>query len=133
MNKIFIEIPGFEGFYAINENCEVKTIERMARPQYKPFKVKEKILKNWKNSEGYLMVKLSKRGVCRQHAIHRLLALTFIPNPQPNIFDCVRHLNDDKLDNRLINLAWGTKKDNAYDQMRNGIFKTIKCKGKDNF
>jgi HNH endonuclease len=35
---------------------------------------------------------------------HRLLALTFLPNPQN--YSCIDHINADKLDNSLKNLRW---------------------------
>jgi hypothetical protein len=34
----------------------------------------------------------------------------------------VRHLNDDKLDNRVENLARGTREDNVTDAIRNGRY-----------
>jgi hypothetical protein len=42
--------------------------------------------------------------------LHRLLAQTFIPNPN-NLSD-VDHINNNKLDNRLENLQWLSKSDN---------------------
>ena len=49
--------------------------------------------------------------------IHRILAQAFIPNP--NNYPVVRHLNDNKNDWRLSNLAWGTISDNAHDVYNN--------------
>jgi hypothetical protein len=78
------------------------------------------ILKNIvRNKDGYLSVCLyNNKNELKQ--LHRLLAETFIPNPDN--LPVVRHLNDNPTDNRLENLAWGTYKDNAKDSMKNGTF-----------
>ena len=50
-------------------------------------------------------------GNKRKHLkLHRLLAKAFIPNPQ-NLSE-VMHLDGNKLNNNLDNLAWGSHKDN---------------------
>ena len=51
--------------------------------------------------------------------IHRLLAELFIPNPDPENFKLVRHLDDDKTNNALSNLAWGSDKENYTDALKN--------------
>lgn len=57
------------------------------------------------HENGYLRVKLSKN-----YRVHRLVALTFIPNPENK--EQVDHINGDKRDNRLENLRWVTGKEN---------------------
>jgi hypothetical protein len=51
-------------------------------------------------------------------SLHRLLAIAFIPNPEN--LPMVRHLDDDRYNNALDNLAWGTSTDNHLDAVRNG-------------
>lgn len=51
--------------------------------------------------------------------IHRLMAETwFGPPPHPRAV--VRHLDGDRFNNRLSNLAWGTHAENSEDQVRHG-------------
>jgi hypothetical protein len=71
------------------------------------------------DKDGYLIVRLSradgKRGWFR---VHRLVALRYLSCPEGATV--VRHLNGDKQDNRVENLAWGTPKENSEDRDRHG-------------
>lgn len=53
---------------------------------------------------GYYQVRLSKDGIYYYKNLHRLIAETFIPNP--NNLRTVNHINGNKLDNRVSNLEW---------------------------
>ena len=55
---------------------------------------------------GYLRVSLMKNEKSHNMSIHRLIALTFIPNPYNKY--TVNHINHNKLDNRIENLEWAT-------------------------
>jgi hypothetical protein len=69
-------------------------------------------------NNGYTMFSFKRRGKKVKVGLHRFLATCFIPNPQK--CRLVRHLNDIKSDNRLINLAWGNDLENVRDAFRNG-------------
>jgi hypothetical protein len=48
-------------------------------------------------------------GVCihgRKYYVHRLLAHVFVPNPRPDIFTLVDHIDRDKTNNSISNLRW---------------------------
>lgn len=47
----------------------------------------------------------------QEWAIHRLVAMSFLPNP--NNKPEVDHINRNKADNRVENLRWVTTKENA--------------------
>ena len=67
------------------------------------------------NRLGYKQVTIGKK----HHRIHRILAMTFIPNPE-NKSD-VNHIDGDKLNNSLDNLEWSTRKENMKHAWDNGL------------
>lgn len=95
----FKYIPGYEGLYSINKNGDVYS-------HYKNI-----IVKTHTNRKGYLMVNLYKSGVGKLIPIHRLIALTFIPNPEnkPEI----DHIDTNRKNNSIDNLRWCTRKENC--------------------
>lgn len=64
-------------------------------------------------SHGYLNAAIGYRMLNRKY-IHRLVAEAFIPNP--NNYEQVDHLNNDRVDNRVENLRWSSRKMNNSTQ-----------------
>lgn len=84
----------------------------------------DKILKPSFDKDGYLTYRIMTSNNNRRHIrTHRVLAEWLIPNP--NNLPIVRHLNDNKLDCRIENLAWGDKSDNMQDMIKNGKFDKV--------
>lgn len=74
------------------------------------------IKSTWIGANGYLHVDIQENGKATKYALHRLLALAFIPNPEEK--RTVNHIDGDKLNNALSNLEWATDSENikhAYD------------------
>jgi hypothetical protein len=65
---------------------------------------KGKPLKPYKTKDGYLEVNLSEKGVTKKFNIHRLVAETFLCNPEG--LPQVNHLDGDPGNNHLQNLEW---------------------------
>jgi hypothetical protein len=72
-------------------------------------------------TNGYLMTQLSRldgdRGK-RTQTVHSLVLLAFV-GPRPAGHE-VRHLDGNRQNNRLSNLAYGTPAENGQDQLRHG-------------
>lgn len=49
-------------------------------------------------------------------SIHRLVALTFVPNPCPKVFKFVDHIDGNKLNNKASNLRWLTHQLNSMNR-----------------
>lgn len=63
------------------------------------------------DGNGYLRISLAFNGDKFPKKVHRLVALSFILNPE-NLPE-VNHLDGNKMNNRVNNLEWTSKKNNA--------------------
>ena len=80
---------------------------------------RNKLLNPQRHKQGYLQIHLSKDGIKCYRTLHRLVALTFIPNP--NNFKTVNHKNGIKSDNRVENLEWASQSQNNIHAFQKGL------------
>lgn len=109
--EIWKDVKGYEGRYQVSDLGRVKGIPRMAWSGRVFYKLKEKILKPGKNSEGYLVVVLCDGKTTKTNKVHRLVAKAFIDNPNNN--PVVNHKDSNKTNNCLENLEWCTHSENS--------------------
>lgn len=95
----FKYIPHYENLYSIDRSGNVFS------------HISGKILKPHPNHRGYLMVDLYKDGKVKKGVIHRLVAITYIPNP--NNLPEIDHIDTDRQNNNVNNLRWCTRKENC--------------------
>ena len=93
------DIKGYEGLYAITTEGDVYSYKR------------KKFLKPVADCKGYLFVRLCKDGKVKNYKIHRLVAETYLPNPEN--LPQVDHIDGNKMHNFLNNLQWITNRDNC--------------------
>lgn len=106
------DIEGYEGLYQVSNEGRVKSVQRVIqRSNGRPQTINEKILSQGTNFWGYKYVSLSNQFGHKTFTVHRLVAKTFIPNP--NNYEDINHKNEDKTLNTLENLEWCTAKYNA--------------------
>lgn len=116
-------IKGYEGIYEVNELGQVRSVDRIVEckdgsiRKYNGKELKPSIYKG-----GYAVVILSKNGVYKNCKVHRLVAETFLPNPDN--LPQVHHINHDRKDNRIQNLAWVTSAEQRDDHWRTTQSKT---------
>jgi hypothetical protein len=77
-----------------------------------------RILKPGRDRYGYPQVQLYRNGKSLMRPVHRLVLETFV-GPCPEGMEA-RHLDGDKGNPALSNLAWGTRAENREDQRRHG-------------
>lgn len=111
-DEIWKEMPDYEGLYLISNKGRVKSCSRTKNSGGRfEYLSKEKILKPSISKDGYLVVYLCKDGKKKSHALHRLVAIAFIPN-NGKLSD-VNHKDENKLNNAVENLEWCSKEYNT--------------------
>lgn len=108
------DIKNYEGLYAVTSCGKVWSYRS------------QKFLSPRVKENGYLEVVLSKDGVKKAYLIHRLIAETFIPNPDNK--PTVNHKDENKSHNYINNLEWMTSaENNAYGSRTQKTCKPVYC------
>ena len=108
----FKDVPGYEDIFQISRNGDIYS------------KRTNKVLKTHIGKRGYRMIATKiggRKGVCKTLKMHRLVALTYIPNPENK--EHVNHIDGDKLNNNASNLEWNTPRENIQHAERTGLSK----------
>lgn len=115
------DITDYEGMYQVSDQGKVRGLNRTAIRGNKIIRVKGMQLAERPNDKGYLTVSLCKKGVRQNYYIHRLVAISFIPNPDH--LPEVNHKNGNKKDNRVTELEWATTSANIQHAHDTGLNK----------
>ena len=122
MIEIFKDIKDYEGLYQVTNFGNVWSLNygRSGKP---------KLMTPIDNGGGYLQVSLSKNGETKTCLLHRLVAFTFLENPEN--LPQVNHKDEDKTNNFVFlnedgsvdkeksNLEWKNHRDNCNHGTRN--------------
>ena len=119
MDEDWRPVPGYESSYLVSDLGRVHSLDRrILRIDGKVKVVVGRIMRQTPNYNGHLRVQLysNRKGV--PFFVHTLVMAAFV-GPRYEGME-VRHLNGDPADNRLSNLAYGTRSDNMVDSIRHG-------------
>lgn len=95
--EIFLPIPNYEGLYEISNFGRVKS--------FKEHKINGKILKPNIDKDGYYQCGIRDKLYHRKwFRIHRLVLLTFVPNPMG--YNYTNHKDCNVTNNHISNLEW---------------------------
>lgn len=108
-------IEGYEGLYEISNYGRVKSFHYCKKQ-----KSNYRILVPVKQKTGYFTVNLYKNRKAKVSFVHRLVAQTFVPNPEN--LNVVNHKDENMENNYFENLEWCTHKYNlSYGTTRKRI------------
>ena len=123
--EIWKDVVGYEGYYQVSNMGRVKSLERKCKCCGNSTRtIRSKILKPG-NDKGYLKVNLHKDNKTKQHTVHRLVAIAFLPNE--NNYPCVNHKDENPSNNNVSNLEWCSYEyNNNYGTTKERTSKTLK-------
>ncbi len=111
------DVPGYEGLYKISSLGRVFSVRRRnvnGRGYTGGYCLKPRTYRN-----GYKFTGLSKNGEVKNVTIHRLVAESFVDNPEGKLE--VNHIDGDKENNAASNLEWCTRSENNAHAVRTGL------------
>lgn len=100
------EIVGVE----VSTLGNVRTLDRLVSSEKYTRFMKGRVLKKYGTSKGYLCVSIKIDGKWTMKKVHRLVAQTFLPNP--NGLPMVNHKDCNRKNNNVSNIEWC---DNSYN------------------
>lgn len=120
-SEVWKPVVGYEGYYEVSDRGRVRSVDRIIickGGQVRKLRGKIMSLQS-KGDFGHLQVILQRCGEYRHWAVHQLVAVAFIGECPEGMETC--HNNGIASDNRAENLRYGTKSENALDQVRHGV------------
>lgn len=105
------DIPGYENLYKISDTTLVKGLSGKKSP-------KERIIKPYVGSGGYLYVRLYNNDRGQNYLLHRLMFESFI-SPCPKGLE-ICHNDGNPKNNLIENLRCDTHKNNQKDMVKHG-------------
>lgn len=119
--EMWADIPGYEGWYQVSTWGVVRSVDRTIF--YEDGRIQKHRGKTMstssKGKNKYAVVGLCKNRKTRFEYVHRLVAMTFIPNTENKRE--VNHKDGNKRNNRLTNLEWTSSSENKRHAVAAGV------------
>ena len=119
ISEIWKDVKDYEGLYQISNLGNIRKMRFINNitNKEKQFNIKPQI-----NNSGYYRVMLFKNGNYKNKLLHRIVAETFINNPDKK--NQVNHKDGNKLNNCVQNLEWCSQSENMKHAYKNKLAKS---------
>jgi len=115
-------VVGYGGVYEVSNLGRVRSLDRWVRVNSGRRRTGVRYFSPAQTGKNKKYKRVLLRNPDKQRPVHQLVLEAFV-GPRPE--NCqVRHLDGDPSNNRLDNLAWGTKAENEADKIKHG---TLLC------
>lgn len=110
-----VNVPEYHDYYMVSNLGRVKSLDKIITgPNGTLFTKHGKLLSVMnRNAQGYQAAQLQHKGSRIFYYVHRLVAMSFIPNTDPEHKIYVNHKDENPMNNRVSNLEWATPSENA--------------------
>ncbi len=113
------DVVGYQGFYRVSDRGRVESVSRRVPHRGSGYlTIRQRILRMRRHNQGYVAVDFSKSRKLKSFLVHRLVLEAFV-GPCPEGME-VCHEDNDKTNNNLGNLRWGTRESNLRDRLFDG-------------
>lgn len=124
MSEEIVPVPGYEEYYGATRDGRVFSYNYNRTGETKELAQSSLFDKRRKSTTMYKRAKMFHINKNTPTAIHRVIALTFVPNPKGH--KCVNHIDGDKGNNNASNLEWCSIRDNVRHAEENGLADHVK-------
>ena len=128
-NEEWKDIKDFEGLYQISNYGRVKSFPKYHNTSddthKRGYTSKCKILRCGYKISGYLFVNLYKNKHKQMVTIHKLVCYNFMKKDEKS--QLIMHLDNNKQNNHISNLKFGTYKENIQDAYNDGLHSNMKA------
>lgn len=119
--EIWKDIPGYERYYQVSSNGQVKSLERTVihKNGFKQ-KMPSIIRKPKMSRNGYLRIELQKNNIGKGFGVHQLVAMAFLNHKLDRHIIVVDHIDNNRLNNKLSNLQLISHRKNSTKNIKTG-------------
>lgn len=116
MNEIWKPIKFYENLYQVSNLGRIRSLDKKVPCRGGKLRlICGKIRSLQRDSNGYLSVILCNNNIKCRYRVHRIVAETFIPNPENK--PCVDHIDTNIENNQVSNLRWVTYTENSLNTL----------------
>jgi hypothetical protein len=126
MTEEWKEIPKTNGLYEASTLGRIRSLDRVIMKMNRwgfvsPLRKKGRVLKPWRDCNGYAVIYIAGEGRREAINVHRLIASTYLEGSGKGLD--VNHKDGNKKNNLPENLEWCTRKENMAHAVSMGMFK----------